>query len=947
MLAELSFRSKSILYSFALVLIYIIAGKLGLMLAVPPGYASSIFPPAGIAIAATYIAGKRTLPAIFLGSLLLNFWIGYSAHQQISLIGIEIAVFIALASCVQAWCGGIWLRHKIAYPTTLDAPKDVIRFLLYAPVICLISATLSNAGLLALGQLGQHEFISSWLSWWVGDFLGLMVMLPLTLVLLGEPRKLWRKRLRTVAVPMLVLFAMLVAAYVTASKWERKESLTEFDSLASQLSEQLRIRLESQEAVLAQISGLFTYQKSEITKQDFSNFVKVTLDKYPMIYAIEWVPKVSHEQRSTFEKKMQRDFPGFEIREPDPDNLWRVAGKRPYYFPLTFIEPATAQTQRIMGFDLASMENRKVTIMQAFKNNTAAVTEPIKLYLYSGQATGLLLMYPVHGYSSDGVVQTVLVAKDFFGELFADAEALINVRLVEQESNMPVYDSVVDQHSDVLFTRYFIFGTKHYRLDISPSAKYFAQHRGWQSWSMLVVGIFCTGLVGAILLIGTGYTARVLTLVDEKTTALKESSARFQEITDTLGEGIYVTDVKGLVTFINPEAQRLLGWEQSAVLGKNAHAIFHYLKADHTHYPEHDCAMCNVIHTGLGIKSSDEVLWRRGEQPIHIDVTAVPIIRDGKVSGSVVVFDDISNRKKTEAALRASEKSFREIIEFAPIGMAIVSLEGHFAKVNQALCNIVGYSNAELISRTFQEITHADDLVADLEFVQQLIDGKINSYQMEKRYIRKDKSMVWVQLSVSIFRDDEQAPQYFIAQIEDITARKNQYEEVAQEAYFDSLTNLPNRRMLLMRLHQVHAHIERYQQLAALIFLDVDHFKQINDSLGHDVGDLILKEVASRLQHCLRQTDTVSRQGGDEFVIILPEFKQAHDAELVAQKIVKSFATPIQLTGSEVLISVSVGVAVREPGIDITVDEWIKRADIAMYKAKNAGRNGYHIYRDL
>lgn len=937
---------ERILFSLALVLIYIVTGKLGLMLAVPPGYASAIFPPAGIAIAVTFIVGQRVLPAIFCGSLILNLWVGYSTNHHFSQIGLAVALLIAVASTLQALCGGTWLRRKISYPTTLDAPREVISFLLYAPLICLVSASLSVAGLFTLGLVDQQSVVTSWLSWWVGDFLGLMVMLPLTLVVLGQPRRLWRKRLHTVAVPMLILFALLVLAFITASKWERKESLTEFESLAGQLSEQLRVRLESQEAVLAQISALFTYQQSDVSQQDFHNFVKVTLDKYPMIYALEWVPKISHTRRDGFIAEMQSEFPGFYIKQPGENNQWQAVKDRSYYFPLTYIEPANAQTQLTIGFDLASMDNRKITLLQAFKQNKAVVTSPIRLYLNSGRQMGLLLMYPVHGHRYDGVVQTVLISKDFFGAIFARTQPLLNVRLVEKESQAEIYAAMTDQASDIVFSREFRFGDKHYRLDLSPSACYYAEHRGWQSWSMLAVGIFCTGLVGAILLMGTGYTARVVAQVNEKTLALKESAARFQEITDTLGEGIYVTDMTGVITFINPEALRLLDWRKRDLIGKSAHALLHYKKVDHSHYAEHECLLCNVMNSGQAVKTSDEVLWRRDGQPIHIDVTSVPIIRDQQVCGAVVVFDDISNRKKTESALRASEKSFREIMEFAPIGMAIVSLDGRFTKVNQALCNIVGYSSDALVATTFQEITHADDLVKDLEYVQQLLDGKINAYQMEKRYIRRDKAVVWVQLSVSIFRDEENAPQYFIAQIEDITARKHQYDEVTQEAYFDALTGLPNRRMLLSRLHQVHARLPQAKQSAALLFLDIDHFKQINDTLGHDVGDMILKEVSTRLQGCLRQSDTVSRLGGDEFVMLLPELTQRDDAEHVAQKILNSFVLSVQVNERSIHIGVSVGVAVCAAGAQVTVTEWMKQADIAMYEAKGAGRNGYHVYSE-
>jgi len=310
----------------------------------------------------------------------------------------------------------------------------------------------------------------------------------------------------------------------------------------------------------------------------------------------------------------------------------------------------------------------------------------------------------------------------------------------------------------------------------------------------------------------------------------------------------------------------------------------------------------------------------------------------------LVVFDDISERKKIEHALRDSEKSFKEIIEYAPIGMAIVSLRGRFDIVNQTLCNIVGYSNRELLKLTFQEITHPEDLSTDLEFVRQLIDGETNSYQMEKRYVRKDKEIVWVQLSVSIFRDEDDAAQYFIAQIEDITERKIRDNEVHQHAYFDTLTKLPNRRMLMDRLSQELSQAERDNHTVALFFLDLDHFKHINDTLGHDVGDLILKETASRLLSCVRPNDMVSRLGGDEFVILLSEISDASDAEIVAKKILRKFEEPITVNDKEVVIGTSIGVALRTRDVKITFKQLMKNADMAMYESKASGRNRYYFY---
>lgn len=279
--------------------------------------------------------------------------------------------------------------------------------------------------------------------------------------------------------------------------------------------------------------------------------------------------------------------------------------------------------------------------------------------------------------------------------------------------------------------------------------------------------------------------------------------------------------------------------------------------------------------------------------------------------------------------------------------MAIVSLEGRFAIVNQTLCNIVGYTNDELLRLTFQEITYPEDLSIDLEYVKQLVDGKIDTYRMEKRYIRKDKAPVWVQLSVSIFRDDDQSPQYFIAQIEDITERKIRDNVVHQHAYFDTLTKLPNRRMLMDKLFHALSQSELYAGTLALLFLDLDHFKQINDTLGHDVGDLILKEASSRLLSCVRTNDIVARLGGDEFVIILTEITEVNDAKIVAENILKKFEEPIVINGNEMLVGTSIGIAVRAGDIKITAKQLMKNADMAMYESKAAGRNRFSFYEAI
>lgn len=307
----------------------------------------------------------------------------------------------------------------------------------------------------------------------------------------------------------------------------------------------------------------------------------------------------------------------------------------------------------------------------------------------------------------------------------------------------------------------------------------------------------------------------------------------------------------------------------------------------------------------------------------------------------------VDERKQTEETLRNSEERFRSILENAPIGMAVVSPEGRFLLVNRSLCELAGYEKEELEKLTFQEITHPGDLEHNLVNVQRLLDGSINSYNMEKRYIRKDQQVVWTQLTSSVIRDAAGTPLYLIAQIEDITERRRSREQIHQLAFYDVLTSLPNRRLLKDRLKQSLAQAKRFQRSLALMFLDLDNFKQINDTLGHDMGDELLKVVANRLLTCVRSMDTVCRQGGDEFIVVLSEIAHPEDAAVVATKIVDTINEPIPINGNDLRITISIGIAVYPVNGTDDTKELMKKADIAMYEAKKNSGNGFSFFQSV
>lgn len=428
------------------------------------------------------------------------------------------------------------------------------------------------------------------------------------------------------------------------------------------------------------------------------------------------------------------------------------------------------------------------------------------------------------------------------------------------------------------------------------------------------------------------------------------------------------------------------------------------------------------------------------------------------------IVQDITERKQNELALREAEARFRSSFTAAAIGMALVSIEGRFVDVNPSLCQLVGYPHEELTNKTFQEISHPDDLSVDLNYVQQLIAGEQDSYQMEKRCLHKDGHIVWILLTASTVKDAQGKLLYFIAQIQDITERKKTEaelriaatafearegiivsdkdgamlrvnsaftritgysaeevlgknprilnsarhdtdfytdmwehvlntgtwegeiwnrrkngeiypehlsitavknadgvimnfvgmfnditlskaaaDEIKNLAFYDPLTLLPNRRLLLDRLRLALIASSRSGRLGALLFIDLDNFKTLNDTLGHHTGDLLLQQVAQRLESCVREGDTVARLGGDEFVVMLEKLSSnseeaAEQTELVGNKILAALNQPYQLGQYDYRNTPSIGAALFNHQMQAN-DDLLKQTDIAMYQSKKAGRN--------
>lgn len=313
-----------------------------------------------------------------------------------------------------------------------------------------------------------------------------------------------------------------------------------------------------------------------------------------------------------------------------------------------------------------------------------------------------------------------------------------------------------------------------------------------------------------------------------------------------------------------------------------------------------------------------------------------------------VIFYDITKRKQAELAAAEKEEQLLSFYKLDLVGLAITSPEKGWLSINDCLCNMLEYTEQELLKMTWEELTHPDDLAVDIEAFTKLLANEIHSYSIEKRFISKTGKIIPTNLVVRSARKLNGQLDYITAMVQDISKQKQAEKEIEDLAYYDPLTSLPNRRLLIDRLHHAISASTRSGRGGSLLFLDLDYFKTLNDTLGHDMGDVLLKKVAERLTACVREGDTVSRFGGDEFVVLLENLSEkpveaAAQTEDIANKILERLNQPYELIKHKYTSSVSIGSTLFSQDKS-EVDELLKQADIAMYQAKDDGRNSFRFF---
>jgi len=417
--------------------------------------------------------------------------------------------------------------------------------------------------------------------------------------------------------------------------------------------------------------------------------------------------------------------------------------------------------------------------------------------------------------------------------------------------------------------------------------------------------------------------------------AVARSEERFRSLVQRSADVALVLDEDGVVAYASPAVERF-GYRPEDVVGRPGREFVH---------PDDVERHADTVRETVARTGTATVEWRfrvadgsyRWTEEVLTDMQDTPA-----VGGWVANIRDITDRRQAEAERSEAEERFRQGFERSAFGLAVLDLEQTFTSVNPALADLMGRPVDELIGRRPFEFLHPTESESARSGIERILRGDAPFYKREHRMVRADGSIVSVLIDMTVVQDTEAAPGYYFVQVRDITDRKRAEEALAHQALHDDLTRLPNRLLLVDRLAHSLARAERTDSHVAVLFLDLDRFKLVNDSLGHVVGDQLLVEVAQRLATSIRASDTVARFGGDEFVIVREDIHDVSEAVDFAERIVATLHEPILLSGRELYATTSVGIAIGDH--DSSAEQLLRDADAAMYRAKDLGRARIELF---
>lgn len=417
--------------------------------------------------------------------------------------------------------------------------------------------------------------------------------------------------------------------------------------------------------------------------------------------------------------------------------------------------------------------------------------------------------------------------------------------------------------------------------------------------------------------------------------ALRENEKKYRAIFESFHDVYFRTDEDGIITIISPSVENQAGYKPKEVIGQ--HAAKFYMNPD-----ERDVFIAELKKTGT-INDYEIDFKAKDGRIIFASLSAKAVQNHEKDRFGVEgVIRDITYRKTAEKALFETKRQIEALVQAISDIIYFKDSEGRYVIVNRAFEEFYGRKADKIIGKTDPELMPKEEALKSLES-DEIVFKKGESVHREREFASSKGKKVILDTIKSPLFDDEGNILGLVGVRRDITERKRKEEEIRKIAYYDTLTGLPNRILFKDHLELALAHARRMNRMVGILYMDLDHFKKVNDNMGHEGGDILLQSIASRLENIRRESDTLSRIGGDEFLLLLQEISAEFDADEVAKRILAIVRNPVLIKGRKVETSISIGISIY-PTDGTDADILVKRADLAMYQAKRRGRDQYRRY---
>lgn len=586
-------------------LAYFVLGALGLSFAIPPGYASPIFPAAGLAAAIMLWSGNRLWAGILLGSFTLNMGVSW-LNADLGLNKTMVAFAMAIGATTQAWVAAklvTWATGKAWRDMELES--DIMLSLLFGGALAsVVSASVGVTTLYLSGVISSAVYLNSWWSWWVGDTLGVLILMPIVLSVLYRHHPSWRKRINTVVFPMLGVLLIVASIVSIASYWEQNLMREQIKKHGESFKELLERRYIAHKEAIASLARLI--EVTPLMRHDqFEYFTRITLQDNQDISALSFNPIV----QASFRRQFERDMADvgyeqqFSIKQRNVEGQLINAAERPIYVPVAFIAPLE-ENRNAIGYDIYSETIRKEAINSAFVSGEMAVTAPIELVQEKNGKLGLLLMYPAtinkvsaYRYAKDGNLLGLSIAVIKMDEFFQIAAASNMLKgLVYQIHDVArdgrrqlLYRShdVIDQtHQNYRWNTTIAIANRIWEISVLPTNNYLQHQPTPVAWFISVIGLFITAILQVLMLVITGRTSVVERTVEVQTAELQRKSNQLQDSNLQLNtmfalspDGFIAISAEGIVQYANPAFQEITGITSSRIIQQHESVLDAELKA--------------------------------------------------------------------------------------------------------------------------------------------------------------------------------------------------------------------------------------------------------------------------------------------------------------------------------------------------------------------------------